>query len=1031
MHILSVNLPGACRRLAALFCVIVLMTDSAFFASAQTASTGTVSGRVFNPRTGEYVRNAEVRVEGSTQEAVTGTGGTFRLSNVPAGMAELVVYYVGEEKARSSTQVVAGQNTELELNFSTPVASETTEDGVIEMTEFVVSAELEGNVKALADQRNSMDLGRSIASDVFGDVTEGNVGEFLKYLPGIEMDYVEAVARGPRLGGMDAEYTGVSVDGMKQASADGYIQYNAGDNRSTSGGGGRSFSFEQISINAIESIEISRVTPANLDADAPAGTINMKTKRAFDRKGRQISWSVGTGLNSHEFTLKKTLGPDDQGVARKFKPTVSFNFADSFLNNRLGVLFGYSQSNIYLEQFRAEHTYQRTPSTADPRPQVLTQVRFKDGPKWTNRTNYTGTLDWKATDDLIFSLSAVFNVFEDNWYNRDVDFRASANTTSTSNGRSLAGGDGLTTFSTNSASSGSASNRYVRVAGGNGNKQTDSYSISPKVEWRIGNLLVEGALSKSYSDNTYDTLRKGRAALARTNNLTNVQFSATRSDPLSADWHFVQTGGADWANLASRTNPGITNDTRQVTDDIEIAALDFTYTVPSKLPLVLRWGAKYREQQTNTDRDNLINEWNYIGPGGGTTGSWAAYPSNFVYNPRAFGVRFESIGGGGAPALADTEALGLLYQSNPEYFVRSFSAANYYTANFANRRRFTETVPAAYVMANSQWRNLTFQGGLRWEDTETNSREFDPLSTDEVRAAGFAVDSNGRATTVAGLDYQYRTKPEVDRKGSYDRLFPSISAKYRLGENWIFDLGAGQSIRRPEMVRLVGLYSINDDTEIITASNPGLLPEYAERIAGSAAYYFGGSNNVTLTLSDTQIENLFISDEFTAEEFGIDDAQYANYIVRSTRNGEDKVTFRSLEFSYRQHLGFLPGFLQGTSVFANYTRTYADTRRPGLSPHVVTGGVDMRFGRLGMGVKGVWTDETPWTSTVGRIRQSRLMLDGSVDLRLTNSITAFMQVRNITNEDEVVYEAIGDNVPVLWRRQNFGASYVFGLRGRF
>jgi iron complex outermembrane recepter protein len=340
-------------------------------------------------------------------------------------------------------------------------------------------------------------------------------------------------------------------------------------------------------------------------------------------------------------------------------------------------------------------------------------------------------------------------------------------------------------------------------------------------------------------------------------------------------------------------------------------------------------------------------------------------------------------------------------------------------------------VPAAYVMASSQWRNWTFQAGLRWEDTETNSREFDPLSTDEVRAAGYTVDSNGRATTVEGLDYQYTTKPEVDRKGSYDRLFPTLAVKYRLGENLIFDLGAGQSIRRPEMVRLVGLYSINDDTEIITAANPGLLPEYAERIAGSAAYYFGGSNNITLTLSDTQIENLFITDEFTAEEFGIDDPQYANYIVRSTRNSEDKVTFRSLEFSYRQRLSFLPSALKGTSAFATYTRTYADTRRPGLTPHVATGGVDVRLGRLGIGVKGVWTDDTPWTSTVGRFRQSRLMLDGSVDLRLTDSITAFMQVRNFTNEDEVVHEAIGDNVPVLWRQQNFGANYVFGVRGRF
>jgi hypothetical protein len=53
-----------------------------------------------------------------------------------------------------------------------------------------VSSEREGNAKAVMDQRRNMDITTSVSSDIFGDVTDGNVGEFLKYLPGVDLDYV-------------------------------------------------------------------------------------------------------------------------------------------------------------------------------------------------------------------------------------------------------------------------------------------------------------------------------------------------------------------------------------------------------------------------------------------------------------------------------------------------------------------------------------------------------------------------------------------------------------------------------------------------------------------------------------------------------------------------------------------------------------------------------------------------------------------------------------------------------------------------
>src|SRR5687768_9409901 len=51
---------------------------------AQTPATGVITGRVFNPNTGQYLRNAQVRIEETGRSAISESGGEFRISGVPA-----------------------------------------------------------------------------------------------------------------------------------------------------------------------------------------------------------------------------------------------------------------------------------------------------------------------------------------------------------------------------------------------------------------------------------------------------------------------------------------------------------------------------------------------------------------------------------------------------------------------------------------------------------------------------------------------------------------------------------------------------------------------------------------------------------------------------------------------------------------------------------------------------------------------------------------------------------------------------------
>ena len=171
-----------------------------------SAGTGTVQGRVFNPVSREYVGNAEVRLDGTNRAVFTASDGTFSFPGVAAGPGSITVTFSGYTPATDSFSVSAGQVAVREINLTSAAAvASSTKDGLLQLSAFTVSSEREGNAKAVQAQRRNMDISTSVSADIFGDITDGNMGEFLKYLPGVDIDYVESEARGPRLGGMDGQ----------------------------------------------------------------------------------------------------------------------------------------------------------------------------------------------------------------------------------------------------------------------------------------------------------------------------------------------------------------------------------------------------------------------------------------------------------------------------------------------------------------------------------------------------------------------------------------------------------------------------------------------------------------------------------------------------------------------------------------------------------------------------------------------------------------------------------------------------------
>ncbi|MEY2880504.1 MAG: hypothetical protein RLZZ15_2884, partial [Verrucomicrobiota bacterium] len=223
------------------------------------------------------------------------------------------------------------------------------------------------------------------------------------------------------------------MDGASVASADAFVAYGSTLN-GAAGSQSRSVGFEQMSINSVESIEISRTLSPDMEANSPAGSINMRTRRAFDRKGRRVDWQFSAGFNTPDAAnFHQTRGWDDK-LHRQWRPNYQLDYSDVFFNQRLGLRLSVSNSSIRSEQQYVTHTYNKTTvapaangTGGDLRPMVLTAIAFTDGPRLSSRANLTATTDFKAANRLVLSLTAMFNAFENNAHTKALTFNAAAN----------------------------------------------------------------------------------------------------------------------------------------------------------------------------------------------------------------------------------------------------------------------------------------------------------------------------------------------------------------------------------------------------------------------------------------------------------------------------------------------------------------------------------------------------------------------------------------------------------------------------
>jgi iron complex outermembrane recepter protein len=1041
--------------------------------SAFAQETGTITGQVFNPYTGQNVRYAEVSIVETSASATTDAEGMYRFNNIPVGQATVTLLFTGYEFQTVKVNVTAGgtvtQNFNLKLPASEVAGAKSTDDDIIQLSAFVVSGQREGSAKAIMEQRASQNISNVVAADAFGSVAEGNVGEFLKNMPGVDLDYVEADTRTPRLRGLPSQYTAVTMDGAQVASADAFTQFNAVGGGA--GDGARSFGFEQVSINSIESIEVNKTAGADFDAEGAAGTINMKTKRAFDRQGRRISFGVNLTANSEEMNLNKSYGPDDK-QSYKVLPGAMLEYSDIFLDNRLGIVLNVSESNSFTEQRRVDLTYNRTPTATDSRPVVLRQITIKDGPKTTRRSTVTLTADYKLSPKFDFGATYIWSHYDAGIYNRQYQFAASND--ALRNTITSSSGNPLVNFGTSTAG---GTQRSVNQSGNAGIKLTNTTTVNTRARYRGENVEVEAKGSYSHSFNDYEGIVRGVVRDSIVPNLTGTDFTATRSAEDSTDWKIVQTSGADWSDLtnfsSASVRPRIREEARAADVSVYTAQLDSTYVTNWSIPTKFKAGVKWLDRHNRAENLSDIRQYDYIGPvalGGLAAGNFALYPSRHISEHGSLGVQVIS-GNGGTIIVPDRNVLADLYKSRPDYFVPfAFSADNLYSARVANQRNFRESINAAYFMGTTTLKKLTLNAGLRFEATNQKARERNPYDSAEVVARGFTVGTaatgtRGRATTVDGIAFQYLSRPDIIREKDYDNLFASASAKYEVTRDFQLQAGFNQGIQRPKFGDVTGgIVREGDDPDATQVSFPNkdLKAETFNNYVTRAQYYFEPVGTLGLSVYQIEVKDAVSKIDYSASQFAAlfpeespfsvaDAAADTTTRFRYKQNTPEKARFRGLEFEYSQQLSFLPGILRGIDVRTAYTRNYArvvnQSLALSLAPHNITGAIGFKYRWIYVNFSGKWTSDTPFDSvpnvaTLGlptttpnlraRIREERATYDLNFTYNISNRYTISIQGRNIFNEPLKIYDPVNPITPaLLWRTEAYGALWTAGFQAKF
>ena len=990
--------PSVCLQSLSTYCVAPLRHVFFFglfpIAAMAQAGNGTVEGRVLNPATGDYVLNAQVSVKGTERVALTNSEGDYQLANIPVGSVTLRVILPGFDEQQRVVQIGAGQTAR--ENFE--ITSQSRYGGgdqTVKLSAFTVAAtrEMDARSVAINDRRYAGNIKDVVSADAYGDVSEGNLGEFIKLMPGVAILSAAGDASQIGLRGFAGTQTPITMDGNNLPSA-----------ASSAIGASRGILLEQISMTNVSRVEVIKTPIPSMSAEFLGGSVNLVPKSSFDRSKPQVTVRGTLQFTTNDYNWNKTPGPGSPAT-RKLRPGYDFSLVYPVTKN-----FGFTVSSLLSNQFGRllgpSSTWQFTAAQGATETNPYRQtVGTRNDPRETKRASYTASLDWKPINSVTLTLGFRRSSYE-------LFTAPDRITLSTGNTPASYGPD----FTQGRA--GAATGVHGQIWTGK-EGATDQFTFASKYRRNGWTADVSGSIAKSDLD--YPNIQHGhfRSAVTRLTVPSTLRLQGFHDTdvPQIVELRNSATNAlTDWKSLSNYTLVNVGADNRNATDDIRQgrAFLRREFSL-GRSSAAVQFGGSY--SQRILDRVQWTPNWTFLGADGiaSTADDSAGQfvdPVNFGQNPRFNTPRDIQ--------WVDLHKLWDLYLAHPNYFSLVEPAA--LITQLRSSERISEEITAGYWQGEIKLldNRLSFVGGVRWEKTKDHGRGLlrDRNAIYQRDARGNLIRNAAGAPILITLDPVLQTRLSYLARGAavsrvYDDYYPSVNGTYRILDNLQLRASYAETLGRPEFSNIIPNIDINENTTTglgtVTARNPALKPWSAKSYEVALEYYFKADGVVSVSVFRKDVSNAFrssitILDAATAAQLELD-PQYVGFDLVSMTNATGVTRFNGLELNYQQQLTFLPQWARGFSVFGNGTILKVQgSSQIGLELQDKTfnWGVSYSRKRFKIGLKWNYIPEDISNLTsIGpngvSVNKSKTTMDLDSEFRFTPRLGLFFNARNLLN----------------------------------
>ncbi len=331
---------------------------------------GTVRGRIVDGSK-QILPGASIYIDKLHTGVTSDINGFYTVPNLDPGTYTLKVSYVGYDPVLINITIPEGKTLEKDVVMK---------EGV-ELQEVVIGGALQGQNRAINAQKSNLGITNIVSADQVGKFPDSNIGDALKRISGINVQYDQGEARFGQVRGTSADLSSVTINGNRVPSAEGDT---------------RNVQLDLIPADMVQTIEVNKVITPDMDADAIGGSINLVTKNSPYK--RIISATAGSGWNK---------------VSEKAQTNLGFTYGDKFFNDKLGLIVSASYQYAPSGSDNTEFEWGQT----DAGELYLKNYEIRQYYVTRERQSYSAALNWDITSNHKLFFKGIFNNRND-WENR-------------------------------------------------------------------------------------------------------------------------------------------------------------------------------------------------------------------------------------------------------------------------------------------------------------------------------------------------------------------------------------------------------------------------------------------------------------------------------------------------------------------------------------------------------------------------------------------------------------------------------------